>query len=414
VGGYFIEYRFQGKTKNEIKAISVDINRRFHLRPQKHFVPHISFVTPEKTRDEKRLISSFIDLCARQSVMEFRVKGFETITGKKAERKFLWFTLHWRADRVVALQIIPDVNMDRFRWELCCRLKSFCTLLSYDLERGYKFHCTLAMHIPAAKHQNVFNYLRSKYHPDYRQCVIRATLLKGQQILCEYDFLLRKILTRKEAQDTSILRRTFEQLDIYLAGKKIRGGNLEDYRDADSTNTETTKIFFTSDQHFDHSNIIKYCHRPFQNINEMNSILLNNWNNIVGQTDTVFFLGDLSFMPERWLRLLNGKVTFINGNHGKYHLGIHDLKWRHNGFLFYLVHKPDEIPVDWDGWAIHGHEHNNDIDKHPFFDRKSRRFNVSVEMTGYKPVAIGDLVKVINSGVDRLVYWDSQTKNGLK
>ena len=53
-------------------------------------------------------------------------------------------------------------------------------------------------------------------------------------------------------------------------------------------------IFFTSDHHFYHSNIIKYCQRPFHSVEEMNEEMIRRWNSVVGVDDTVYYLGDFS------------------------------------------------------------------------------------------------------------------------
>jgi len=74
---------------------------------------------------------------------------------------------------------------------------------------------------------------------------------------------------------------------------------------------EKPKIFFTGDLHLDHANIIKYCKRPFSDVEEMNRTLISNWNNTIGKKDTVYFLGDLAFgrgsrTTDYWLEKLNG------------------------------------------------------------------------------------------------------------
>lgn len=78
-------------------------------------------------------------------------------------------------------------------------------------------------------------------------------------------------------------------------------------------------IFFTSDTHYGHTNIIKYSDRPFDNIDEMNEALIKAWNDVVKPSDEVFHLGDVAFMPfgkcNRIFNRLNGDIHLILGNH---------------------------------------------------------------------------------------------------
>ena len=55
------------------------------------------------------------------------------------------------------------------------------------------------------------------------------------------------------------------------------------------------KTFFIADTHFGHKNIIKYCNRPFANIEEMNETLIENWNKAVSAEDAVYILGDFAY-----------------------------------------------------------------------------------------------------------------------
>ena len=59
------------------------------------------------------------------------------------------------------------------------------------------------------------------------------------------------------------------------------------------------KVFFTSDTHFNHTNIIQYCQRPFKSTDEMNEAMIDNWNSVVGEDDTVFHLGDFSLEVQK-------------------------------------------------------------------------------------------------------------------
>ena len=50
------------------------------------------------------------------------------------------------------------------------------------------------------------------------------------------------------------------------------------------------KIFVTADTHFNHENIIKYCNRPFKDVNEMNEVIINNWNSVVSKDDIIYHI----------------------------------------------------------------------------------------------------------------------------
>lgn len=78
-------------------------------------------------------------------------------------------------------------------------------------------------------------------------------------------------------------------------------------------------IYFTSDTHFGHENIIKFCGRPFNNCEEMNRVLIENWNNKVPEDGLVFHLGDFGWGGYQYYKnirnQLNGKIILIKGNH---------------------------------------------------------------------------------------------------
>lgn len=79
------------------------------------------------------------------------------------------------------------------------------------------------------------------------------------------------------------------------------------------------RTFFTSDTHFYHESIIKFCNRPFDSVEDMNEKLIENWNSVVGKKDSVFHLGDFCFGgANKWNEMidrLNGKIYLILGNH---------------------------------------------------------------------------------------------------
>ena len=82
------------------------------------------------------------------------------------------------------------------------------------------------------------------------------------------------------------------------------------------------RIWLTSDLHFGHKNILKFCKRPWDTVEEMDEGLIQNWNRVVGKDDLVFDLGDFAFASNsKWkdlLSQLNGHHYFILGNHKIY------------------------------------------------------------------------------------------------
>ena len=81
--------------------------------------------------------------------------------------------------------------------------------------------------------------------------------------------------------------------------------------------SDASNIFFTSDTHFSHENIMHFCNRPFETIEEMNDTLIENWNKVVNKDSIVFHLGDFAW-GNNWMQFLNklnGHKILIMGNH---------------------------------------------------------------------------------------------------
>ena len=143
------------------------------------------------------------------------------------------------------------------------------------------------------------------------------------------------------------------------------------------------RIFVISDTHFYHTNIIKYCNRPFTNIEEMNAQLIKNWNNVVNPADIVIHCGDFAFTPANKeaaiqrltgiIKQLSGHIILIKGNHDhtkvKYvelpnidyecyqPLVLNDCRFIHSP---YVMKKSDFNPYRFtvNGKVYFGHTHN--------------------------------------------------------
>lgn len=87
-----------------------------------------------------------------------------------------------------------------------------------------------------------------------------------------------------------------------------------------------SRIFLISDTHYNHSNVIRYCDRPFKDVYEMNKGIINSWNSVVRNDDICYHLGDFGFgnkeQISEWVRALNGRIRLILGNHDN-----HPVKW---------------------------------------------------------------------------------------
>lgn len=158
-------------------------------------------------------------------------------------------------------------------------------------------------------------------------------------------------------------------------------------------------VFLISDTHFGHSNIIKYCGRPFQSAEEMDEALINNWNSVVSKEDKIYHLGDVGFKSFSKLAYifsrLNGTKVLIKGNHDNFKLSQYsqlfkDVRGSHQLAGCLLTHIPIH-PDSLSRWSanIHGHIHTEVI-------KDSRYFNVSVENIGYTPIALENILNELD------------------
>lgn len=179
-------------------------------------------------------------------------------------------------------------------------------------------------------------------------------------------------------------------------------------------------IWFTSDHHFGHKNILEYEKeaRPFASLKEMHEILTERWNSVVKPNDIVFHLGDFAFGRQNIAiaESLNGKKKIVMGNHdtypSKYYLEYFDKLY---GVTYWGRCILSHIPVHPNGlgqrWLlnVHGHLHSKRVQnyvyivtglstKHEFKDDISY-FNVSCEQNNLTPIhadIIRERMKTLN------------------
>lgn len=183
-----------------------------------------------------------------------------------------------------------------------------------------------------------------------------------------------------------------------------------------------TKTFFTSDTHFNHYRIAKYCDRPYESKEEMNNTLIENWNNVVPEDGIVVHCGDFALTEgksfkdyEKIAKKLNGRIILIRGNHDRVPVIIEDnpdskfiavvdmAKLTINNSSFIASHFPLlAYPSDYN---IFGHVHTlkdglcHGLDSDINHRLRPTQYDVGVDQNGYKPLTFKELQTIFNERV---------------
>lgn len=183
--------------------------------------------------------------------------------------------------------------------------------------------------------------------------------------------------------------------------------------------------FFTSDTHFGHANIIRFCNRPFKNVEEMDEALIESWNQVVSEDDTVFHLGDFAFGGSSvWKEIiprLKGHINLIIGNHDRKNLRqgymsffdmvVPQLQIEIEDTSIYLNHYPF---LCYGGsyrgvWQLFGHVHSgpgaDGLDISRLRVLLPTQYNVGVDNNNFTPISYREVKNKIeaqkNESLDR-------------
>lgn len=178
-------------------------------------------------------------------------------------------------------------------------------------------------------------------------------------------------------------------------------------------------VFFTSDFHLFHNNVLKFDNRPFADVHEMHKVIEERWNEVVKPEDTVIYLGDLHFarkddinFVEGMLYALNGTIHYIMGNHDDYreipknkrfetvqdYLEVrvaHMVDGKRVETLFCCMHYPI---YSWNkahhgSYMVHGHCHGNlHHGEDASFYNNRRVIDVGCMLTEYKPISYLEVI----------------------
>jgi len=172
-------------------------------------------------------------------------------------------------------------------------------------------------------------------------------------------------------------------------------------------------VFFTSDPHFGHANIIKYCNRPFASVEEMDGVIIERWNASVAAGDTLYCLGDwcmwrgsrsIGEVAAGYRERINCRtIHFIWGNHDKHgrwderfqkqFQSVHDLlEVEISGHFLVLCHYAMRV---WNkshhgSYHLYGHSHGSLPD-----DPAARSFDCGVDAFQFAPVSLDEVVEIM-------------------
>lgn len=178
-------------------------------------------------------------------------------------------------------------------------------------------------------------------------------------------------------------------------------------------------LFFTSDHHFGHKNVINHCNRPYSSVEEMDEDLIKKWNEVVPKNGLVVHGGDLSMdlpkeiLHEKYINRLNGRIVFqIIGNHDRklekwyaknnnhYNsfgdrclIIVKDDDFEYGRKKIVVNHYPE---LSWyhkenGTWHVFGHVHGNLI--HP----NKNAVDITIDATDYYPLSYFELKnKILN------------------
>jgi 2'-5' RNA ligase len=201
---YLIDIRMMGSVKQQIQTLSNQLQEKFNPG-NKLVVPHITLAGPFSTDNEEKLTGDFTRVCTDQKVVpKYEVGGYGFFDGT----------------RVVFVTITPDENLKQFRFQLAQAISPYCTLRDYDRDSAedFRFHATLAMKLDWLTFRRIKWYFREQEPVIFRHHPIRATLIKNSKILCEYDFVQGRMLTRAQALSKATRKRDFDILRVWDDG----------------------------------------------------------------------------------------------------------------------------------------------------------------------------------------------------
>jgi len=162
--------------------------------------------------------------------------------------------------------------------------------------------------------------------------------------------------------------------------------------------------FFTADEHYGHSNIIKYCDRPFKDAEEMNETLIHNHNEVVSEGDTTIHAGDFAWTKEisyayDIIKELNGKHILLRGSHDAW---MEDRDFHHeiwekrfgNAYIVICHYAMRTWPRShWNSIHLFGHSHGR-------LGGMGKSIDIGVDTNNFYPYSLDKVLRIMDTRPD--------------
>jgi 2'-5' RNA ligase len=207
MANFFIEFRFHGYAQNYLKELIFEVSREFKVRGavKERPVPHMAlFYGASGYFDIKKVCTVVEKVGKNYSLVPFKLDGFKW---KNSEH-----------GKVITTSIDASSELKKLRKELAKGLSKVCVAHQFDTQINFWFHTTIAFKDIDKKFEDIWEYVKKKEKPSINQQLLRITVLNENRIIIgEYDLILQRWLSRREALSKITWQKTINRL------KELRG-----------------------------------------------------------------------------------------------------------------------------------------------------------------------------------------------
>jgi hypothetical protein len=201
---FYVEFRFHGYPKGYLRGLIIEIASEFRVKGALKYrpVPHMTLYGPSQSRSYHDIFSRIERAAKNYALVPFTVCDFDCRNDKDG--------------KVIACRINASPELKNLRRELAGELNKMVEVddrKPWDNEGDYWFHTTIAMNDIDRRFEDIWRYINKKEKPDISQYLVRITVLnRRRRIEREYDLMLKRWLSRREALSKYLWRKTVNKL----------------------------------------------------------------------------------------------------------------------------------------------------------------------------------------------------------